>query len=52
MFHVKVRFRKPITQIEPLAGVQETAIETQLNSFKESKEITEDTQDIGLYVTY
>jgi hypothetical protein len=58
-FHVEVRFRqpavrfrKPVAQIVPLARVLETAVETYLNSFKKSKKITEDTQDIGLYFTY
>jgi hypothetical protein len=57
MFHVDVRFtqsamrfRKPVTEIVPLARVSETAVETYLNSFKNKKN-TEDTQD-GLYVTY
>jgi hypothetical protein len=59
MFHVEVRFRKPavrfrkpVAQIVPLARVSETAVETYLNSFKKSEKVTEDTQDIGLYVTY
>jgi hypothetical protein len=59
MFHVEVgfrqpavRFRKPVAQIVPLARASETAVETYLNSFKKSQKITEDTEDICLYVTY
>jgi hypothetical protein len=59
MFHLEVRFRrpavrfrKPVARIVPLARVSETIVETYLNSFKKSKKVAEDTQDIGLYVTY
>jgi hypothetical protein len=59
MFHVEVRFRqpavrfrKPVAQIVPLARVLGTALETHLNSFKKFPIIAEDTQDIGLYVTF
>jgi hypothetical protein len=58
MFHVEVRFRQPavrfsksVAQIVPLVKVSETAVETYLKSFKKSKKITENTQDIDLYVT-
>jgi hypothetical protein len=59
MFHIEVRFRqpaerfrKPVAQIVPLVRVSEATVETYLTLLKNQKKITEDTQDIGLYVTY
>jgi hypothetical protein len=39
MFHVEVRFRKPVAQIIPLARVWEIAIEAYLNSLKKYKKL-------------
>jgi hypothetical protein len=52
MFHVEVRFRKPVAQIAPLARVSETTIETYLNSFKNLPPKLMKIQKISVYMLH